>query len=62
MASDSTTVNPFETAKRQVDIVADLLHLEGGVREVLKSPKRELTVNFPVRLRQGRLSRVHRLS
>jgi glutamate dehydrogenase (NAD(P)+) len=26
------------------------LHLNGGVRQVLKSPKRELTVNFPVRM------------
>ncbi len=54
MANDSATVNPFETAKRQVDIVADLLHLDGGIREVLKSPKRELTVNFPVRLDNGK--------
>jgi glutamate dehydrogenase (NAD(P)+) len=46
-------VNPFETAQRQVDIVADLLHLNGGVREVLKMPKRELTVNFPVRMDDG---------
>ncbi|MGP8073143.1 MAG: Glu/Leu/Phe/Val family dehydrogenase [Thermoplasmata archaeon] len=44
------TINPFETAKQQVDIVADILGLTPGVREVLKHPKRELTVNFPVRL------------
>ncbi len=49
MASAST-VNPFETAKKQVDIVADLIGLEAGTREVLKHPKRELTVNFPVRM------------
>ena len=54
MPSDSTAANPFETAKRQVDIVADLLHIDGGIREVLKSPKRELTVNFPVRLDNGK--------
>ena len=46
-------MNPFETAKKQIDIVADILHLNGGVREVLKSPKRELTVNFPVRMDDG---------
>ncbi|MCW6167519.1 MAG: Glu/Leu/Phe/Val dehydrogenase [Thermoplasmatales archaeon] len=34
-------------------MVADLLHLNGGVREVLKVPKRELTVNFPVRMDDG---------
>jgi glutamate dehydrogenase (NAD(P)+) len=46
-------VNPFETAKRQVDIVADLIGLNGGLREVLKHPKRELTVNFPVKMDDG---------
>ncbi|HKN07642.1 MAG TPA: Glu/Leu/Phe/Val dehydrogenase [Thermoplasmata archaeon] len=50
MVSNTSTVNPFETAKKQVDIVADLLGLDGGIREVLKHPKRELTVNFPVRM------------
>jgi glutamate dehydrogenase/leucine dehydrogenase len=47
------TINPFETAKRQVDIVADLLKVEDGWRDVLKHPKRELTVNFPVRMDDG---------
>jgi glutamate dehydrogenase (NAD(P)+) len=45
--------NPFETAKRQVDIVADILKLDNGTREILKHPKRELTVNFPVRMDSG---------
>jgi glutamate dehydrogenase/leucine dehydrogenase len=47
------SINPFETAKQQVDIVADILGLPPGVREVLKHPKRELTVNFPVRMDDG---------
>jgi glutamate dehydrogenase (NAD(P)+) len=53
MTTESSQINPFETAKRQVDIVADLLHLDNGVREILKHPKRELTVNFPVRMDNG---------
>ena len=53
MVNSSSTANPFETAKRQVDIVADLLSLDNGMREVLKHPKRELTVNFPVRMDDG---------
>ncbi|MGA3023006.1 MAG: Glu/Leu/Phe/Val dehydrogenase [Thermoplasmata archaeon] len=53
MVNSSSTTNPFETAKRQVDIVADLLGLDSGMREVLKHPKRELTVNFPVRMDDG---------
>jgi glutamate dehydrogenase (NAD(P)+) len=53
MPQASSPVNPFETAKRQVDIVADLIGLNGGLREVLKHPKRELTVNFPVKMDDG---------
>jgi len=53
MPSNDPAINAFETAKQQVDIVADLIHLNGGIREVLKHPKRELTVNFPVRLDDG---------
>jgi glutamate dehydrogenase (NAD(P)+) len=53
MPDDGQTINPFETAKRQVDIVAELLKLDNGTREILKHPKRELTVNFPVRMDDG---------
>jgi glutamate dehydrogenase (NAD(P)+) len=51
--SESAQINPFETAKKQVDIVCDLVGVNGGVREILKHPKRELTVNFPVRMDDG---------
>jgi|SRR5580658_10024364 glutamate dehydrogenase (NAD(P)+) len=51
--ANTSTINPFETAKQQVDIVADLIGIEPGIREVLKHPKRELTVNFPVRMDDG---------
>ncbi len=53
MPNNGSPVNPFETAKQQIDIVADLIGLDGGLRTVLKHPKRELTVNFPVRLDDG---------
>jgi glutamate dehydrogenase (NAD(P)+) len=53
MANEASTINPFETAKKQIDIVADLLKLEPGIREILKHPKREMTVNFPVRMDDG---------
>ncbi len=53
MQASSSSINPFETAKRQVDIVADLIGINGGIREVLKQPKRELTVHFPVRMDDG---------
>jgi len=53
MVNTGPVANPYETAKKQVDIVADLLGLDSGMREVLKHPKRELTVNFPVRMDDG---------
>jgi glutamate dehydrogenase (NAD(P)+) len=53
MPKNDAPVNPFETARRQIDIVADLIGLDQGMREVLKHPKRELTVNFPVRMDDG---------
>ncbi len=53
MPKDGSAVNPFETARKQIDIVADIIGINGGLREVLKHPKRELTVNFPVRLDDG---------
>jgi glutamate dehydrogenase/leucine dehydrogenase len=53
MANTESSINPFETAKQQVDIVADLIGIDAGTREVLKHPKRELTVNFPVRMDDG---------
>jgi glutamate dehydrogenase/leucine dehydrogenase len=53
MPQAAPSINPFETAKRQIDIVADILGINNGTREVLKHPKRELTVNFPVRMDDG---------
>lgn len=53
MPNDGAQANPFETAKRQIDIVAELIRLDPGIRELLKRPKRELTVNFPVRMDDG---------
>ncbi len=53
MPSNGASANPFETAKQQIDIVADLIGIDAGLRAVLKAPKRELTVNFPVRMDDG---------
>jgi glutamate dehydrogenase (NAD(P)+) len=45
--------NPWEMALRQFDIAADYLPLKRGIREFLAYPKRELTVNFPVKMDDG---------
>jgi glutamate dehydrogenase (NAD(P)+) len=45
--------NPWAVAQQQFDIAADALDLNQGMRAVLRVPKRELTVNFPVKLDDG---------
>ncbi|MGV3719843.1 MAG: Glu/Leu/Phe/Val family dehydrogenase [Actinomycetota bacterium] len=45
----------WEMALSQLDNVAQLIRLEDGVLEVLRHPKRELTVHFPVRMDDGEI-------
>lgn len=40
--------NPFLAMARRFDIAADFLHLDQGLRDVLRTPDRELTVSVPV--------------
>ncbi len=47
--------NPFETAREQFFYAADKLGLDAGMREILSVPQRELKVNFPVRMDDGRI-------
>jgi len=46
-------LNPFVIAKEQIDRAGKKLKLEPGLLEILKHPKRELTVNFPVKMDDG---------
>ncbi|MCD6414455.1 MAG: Glu/Leu/Phe/Val dehydrogenase [Candidatus Diapherotrites archaeon] len=46
-------INPFESAQKQLDEAAEVMHLKPEILEVLKHPKRLLTVNFPVRMDDG---------
>ena len=48
-------INPFEMAKKQVDIAAKYLNLDPGSIEKLKNTKRELIVHFPVQMDDGKL-------
>jgi len=45
--------NPFEVAQRQVDKCADFLKLDQATRDMLRVPKREVHVAFPVRMDDG---------
>jgi glutamate dehydrogenase (NAD(P)+) len=50
---DAIRENPFTIAQRQFDIAADLLDLHPGLRKVLRTPQRELSVSFPVKMDDG---------
>ncbi|GCE46838.1 glutamate dehydrogenase (NAD(P)+) [Thermosporothrix hazakensis] len=51
----SGAFNPYEMAVQQFELAADKLSLSEDMREILRKPKRELCVNFPVRLDNGRI-------
>jgi glutamate dehydrogenase (NAD(P)+) len=43
----------YRTALAQLDLAAEWLNLEPGMRDVLRYPKRELIVHFPVQMDNG---------
>ncbi len=50
---ESAPINPYEMAVAQFDVAAERLKLSEDMRQVLRYPKRELIVNFPVRMDNG---------
>jgi glutamate dehydrogenase (NAD(P)+) len=46
-------INPWSVAQQQFDLAAERLHLDDGMRRVLREPRRELTVHFPVKMDDG---------
>jgi glutamate dehydrogenase (NAD(P)+) len=46
-------INPWHVAQQQFDIAADKLNLDPGLRQVLREPRRELHVHFPVKMDDG---------
>jgi glutamate dehydrogenase (NAD(P)+) len=49
----AVAINPWHVAQRQFDLAAEQLNLSPGLRRVLREPKRELTVHFPVKMDDG---------
>ncbi len=45
--------SPYEIAQEQFDLAANKMGLEENLRCILRVPKRELTVHFPVRMDDG---------
>ncbi len=47
------TLNPFEIVQKQLDEVAQVMGLEPHIHEMLRWPKLEIQVTFPVRMDDG---------
>ena len=55
MTTEHATVpiNAWAVAQQQFDLAAEKLGLDAGMRAVLRQPRRELTVHFPVHMDDG---------
>jgi glutamate dehydrogenase (NAD(P)+) len=49
----AASINPWLVAQQQFDLAAERLNLDPGLRRVLREPRRELTVHFPVKMDDG---------
>jgi glutamate dehydrogenase (NAD(P)+) len=49
----NTAYNPFTSAQKQFDRIADMLELDHAVRELLRQPLREFHFTIPVRMDNG---------
>ncbi|MEW6225879.1 MAG: Glu/Leu/Phe/Val dehydrogenase [Chloroflexota bacterium] len=55
MTTEQSTapINAWHVAQSQFDLAAEMLNLDPGLRRVLREPRRELTVHFPVKMDDG---------
>ena len=49
------TFNPWQMAQRQYDHATESMNLDTNMRHMLREPKRELVINFPVQMDDGRI-------
>lgn len=54
-AHEDPEFNPQLSAEARFDSAAALLRIDDGIRKVLRSPSREITVHIPVQLDDGRI-------
>jgi glutamate dehydrogenase/leucine dehydrogenase len=53
LAKVSEDLNPFRIAIRQFDTAADKLKLDPGLRDVLRTPRRALSLSLPIKMDDG---------
>ncbi|MBA2721286.1 MAG: Glu/Leu/Phe/Val dehydrogenase [Chloroflexi bacterium] len=49
----AASIDPWQVAQQQFDLAAERLNLDSGLRRVLREPRRELIVHFPVKMDDG---------
>lgn len=59
MLTEEKTLNIWDVARKQLDITAKMINLDSGIHKVLRNPKRELIVNFPVKMDDGEIEIFH---
>ena len=47
-------LNPFKIAQKQLDSAAEIMNLDKTAHAILREPKHILTVNIPVKMRDGK--------
>ncbi|MEI6222639.1 MAG: Glu/Leu/Phe/Val dehydrogenase [bacterium] len=47
------TLNPFAAAQKKLDEVAEKLHLDPAIHQLLREPQREISFTFPVKMDDG---------
>src|SRR6187455_1064910 len=47
------SINPWHVAQQQFDAAAEKLNMDPGLREVLREPRREFKIHFPVKMDDG---------
>ncbi|PIO47579.1 MAG: amino acid dehydrogenase [[Chlorobium] sp. 445] len=47
--------NPFESMMARFDIAAEILHLEEGIYQYLKTPVKQVTVSIPIQMDNGKI-------
>lgn len=55
MSKEKKRVNAWEIALQQLDEVAKEISLDPGIHQILKHPKRSLTVSIPIRMDDGNI-------
>jgi glutamate dehydrogenase (NAD(P)+) len=53
LVKEAPPINPYEVAVQQFDRAAAYLPIKQGIKDMLRKCKRELTVNFPVKMDDG---------